>query len=176
MLAHNEAKSGHIPTITLFVALINAIILLTLAGVVSGLRQEVSAIRQDVLTLEDLARYVAPVKSPADFLDEKCTSCHADRRYLAAHGSASQIQQVLQRMEALPDAHISVTDRDKIHNALLLMKCQTCHSEEIFNRMAALNQKERQLSVLKMWEHSGTNMSRQELLEILKAYDQIQGF
>lgn len=176
MMGHNETKQGHIPTITLFVALLNAIILLTLAGVVSGLRQEVGAIRQDVLTLEDLTRYVAPVKSPADFLDEKCTSCHADRRFLAVHGSATEVSQVLQKMESLPDAHISVGDRDKIHNALLLMKCQTCHSEEIFNRMAALNQKERQLSVLRMWEHSGTNMSRQELLEILKAYDQIQGF
>lgn len=174
---NDEPKpTSRIPSITLFVALLNAIILLTLAGVVGNLRRDVSAIRSDVLTLEDLARYTAPVKSPADFLDEKCTDCHADRRFLADHGGAAEVQQVLRRMESLPDAHITVGDRDKIHSALLLMKCQSCHTEEIFSRMAALNEKERQLSVLKMWESSGTTISRQELLEILKAYDQIQGF
>lgn len=174
---NEEPKTtSRIPSITLLVALLNAIILLTLAGVVDNLRQEVRAISDNVLTLEDMARYTAPVKSPADYLDEKCTDCHADRRFLAEHGGAAEVQYILQRMEALPDAHISVGDRDKIHGALLLMKCQSCHTEEIFSRMAALNQKERQLSVLKMWENSGTTMSREELLEILKAYDQIQGF
>lgn len=174
---NEEAKHvSRVPTITLFVVLLNAIIMLTLAGVINDLRHEVGAIRQDVLTLEDLARYVAPVKSPADFLDEKCTTCHADRRFLAEHGGPAEVQRVIQRMEALPDAHISVGDRDKIHGALLLMKCQRCHTEEIYNRMAALNPKERQASAMRMWEQSGTTMSREELLEILKAYDQIQGF
>ncbi len=172
----DDKRPSRVPTIILFVALMNAIILLTLAGVVSNLRHEVTAMREDVLTLEDLARYVAPVTSPGEFLDEKCTSCHADRRFLAEHGGPAEVASVLQRMEALPDAHISVGDRDKIHSALLLMKCQRCHSEDIFNRMAALNKKERESTALKMWESSGTAMSRQELLEILKAYDQIQGF
>jgi hypothetical protein len=42
--------------------------------------------------------------------------------------------------------------------------------------MAALNKKERQEAVLHMWEKSDAAMSREELLDILKAYDQIQGF
>jgi hypothetical protein len=175
-MSEETRPTGHIPTITLFVALLNVILLLTLAGVVSSVRQEVGAIRKDALTLDDLARYVAPVKSPADFLDEKCTTCHADRRFLAGHGGPAEIQRVIQRMEALPDAHISVGDRDKIHGALLLMKCQRCHTEDIYNRMAALNQKEREAMALRMWEKSGTTLSHEELLEILKAYDQIQGF
>lgn len=175
-MSENSKGTNPIPSITLFVALLNAIILLTLAGVVGNMRQELGTLRGEIATLQEVSQNNVQVMTPSAILDEECTSCHADRRFLSEHGSAATIQRVLQRMEAMPDAHISITDRDKIHNALLLMKCQGCHSEEVFSRLATLNEKERQRTVLQMWEHSGTTMSRQELLDILKAYDQIQGF
>lgn len=175
MAESTEKRDTRLSAFTLFIVLLNVVLVIFLAQVTVGVRQQVETIQGQLRQMEELSRRAAPVRSPGDYLSEQCASCHSERRYLGEHGTAN-IQQLIDRMNTFPDAHISVGERDKIHGALLMMKCQHCHTDEIFGRLATLNKEERRRTVLRMWEHAETSMSRQEVMEILKAYEQIQGF
>jgi cytochrome c553 len=175
MVEHTEKQDSRLSAFTLFVVLLNAVLVIFLAQMTVGVRQQVATVQGKLLQIEELSRRVAPVRSPGDYLAEQCASCHSERRYLGEHGTGN-IQQLIDRMNALPDAHIGVGERNKIHGALLMMKCQRCHGDEVFSRLATLNKQERRTTVLRMWEHAETKLSRQEVMEILKAFEQIQGF
>lgn len=175
MAEQTEKRDTRVSALTLFVVLLNAVLVIFLAQVTVGVRQEVKTVQGKLLEIEELSRRVTPIRSPGDYLAEQCASCHSERRYLGEHGT-SNIQQLIDRMNAFPDAHIGVGERDKIHGALLMMKCQRCHTDEVFSRLAMINKQERKTTVLRMWEHSEAKLSRQEVMEILKAFEQIQGF
>jgi hypothetical protein len=175
MVEHTEKQNSRLSAFTLFVVLLNVVLVIFLAQMTVGVRRQVETVRGQLVMIEELSRRVVPVRSPGDYLSERCGSCHSERRYLGEHGTAN-IHQLIDRMNAFPDAHISVGERDKIHGALLMMKCQQCHGDEVFSQLATLNKQERKTTVLRMWEHAETKLSRQEVMEILKAYEQIQGF
>jgi len=175
MVERTEKRDTRLSAFTLFVVLLNVMLVIFLAQMTVGVRQQVATVQGQLVKMEELSRRAVPVRSPGDYLAERCASCHSERRYLGEHGTGN-IQQLIDRMNALPDAHISVGERDKIHGALMMMKCQQCHGDEVFSRLATLNKQERKTTVLRMWEHAETKLSRQEVMEILKAYEQIQGF
>lgn len=171
-----DKKAPEISPVMLFILLLNAVLVIFLAQVVMDVRQDLQAARAELKDIEDLTRRVEPVRSPGDLLAEQCASCHSERRYLGELSSAASIGRFVEKMEALPDAHVSVKDRDMIHGALLMMKCQRCHTDEVFSRLAVLNKEERRRTVLRMWEHADTRMSRQEVMEILHACERVYGY
>ncbi|MEW5875751.1 MAG: hypothetical protein AB1752_11305 [Candidatus Zixiibacteriota bacterium] len=169
-------RAPEISPVMLFILLLNAVLVIFLAQVVIETRRDLQAARVQLQEIEDLSRRVEPVRSPGDYLAEQCASCHSERRYLGEHGDAASVSALIRQMEAFPDAHVSVEQTDKIQGALLMMKCQRCHTDEVFSALAALNAEERRRTVLRMWEHADTRMSRQEVLDILHACERVYGY
>ena len=160
---------------TLFIALLNAVLVIFLAQMTVNVRQQVSGLEKQLDRIEDLSQHVQQVRSPGEYLEERCGTCHTERRYLGASG-VTDAEKLIERMNAFPDAHIAVEERDNLYGALKMMKCQRCHTDEVFSRLAMLNSKEHSTTILRMWEHAGTELSRQEVVEALKAFERLQEF
>jgi hypothetical protein len=160
--------------VTLLLVVINAVVLIFLVQVVSGVRREVRDLRS--MTQTQAGHYMAGAENPADLLHNECSSCHSERRMFAHEFTHGEIDNVLDRMVALPDAHISADKRERLDAAMLLVRCERCHAPDVFDKLGVLPRSERQATVMSMWSKPGATFSRQELSDILQAYDRMHKF
>jgi hypothetical protein len=171
-----EEPPGVQRLLSIFLLTITAIVVVFLAQLVLHIESEVGEIKTMLARLrtESVTRVAA---EPFKALETSCLDCHSDRKFLGVHGSSFELKQIISRMEALPDAHISAKDRDKIHASLLLLRCARCHDgDNLLRQFATLETGRQRQLVREMAEKPGSTVSPEETEEILRAYRHIQGF
>lgn len=158
-----------------FLLVVTAIFVVLLAQLVLGVRSELGEIRTE---LSALRKEAAPpmVAEPTRVLEQRCVRCHSERRFMGVHGSAFELKQIVEKMEALPDVKISPQESEKIHASLELLKCVRCHEEERLKKLGALTPERRRELIREMAEKPGSEISPEESEGILRAYQKIQGF
>ena len=85
-----------------FLTVLNAILTLLLCGLVRDTRQDVNALLEVLATKQDLVNVRVPKLT--FFHEEKCTTCHTERKFSGEHNIRGQIERAVAHMGALPDA------------------------------------------------------------------------
>ena len=157
-----------------FLTILNAVLIVLLAGLVRDTRQDVNALRGVLASKQDLVNIAAPKLTL--FHEEKCTGCHTERRFVGPHTSGGQIEQIVAQMSKLPDAHITKKDLDKIHASLELLRCSQCHGVDQLRQLAIKSPTERMRIVREMVAKPGSRLSPDDVTRVLRAYELMIGF
>jgi hypothetical protein len=154
--------------VTLIVVVFVAQILIKMQDELSGLKAEIALLTQEPVTAVDFAPF-AP-------LDENCTQCHSERRFMGMHGSETDIQSIVDHMEMQADLALSPEDVDRVHAAMNLLKCAECHDEAALKKFAALNTSAQQKVLKRMETIPGSILANGDLSAIQRSVRTIQGF
>lgn len=157
-----------------FLTVLNALLTLLLCGLVRDTRQDLNALRSILATKQDLVNVAVP--KLAFFHEEKCTGCHTERRFAGEHNVRGQIERAVAHMSALPDAGFTEKDVAKIHASLALLRCSQCHGAEQLRTLSIKSPSERMRIVRAMIAKPGSNITPDETMRILRAYEQLIGF
>jgi hypothetical protein len=157
-----------------FVTVLNALLVIILCGVVMQTRDEVRGLHDVLATKQDLVNVAAPKLTL--FTEEKCTSCHSERRFAGEHNVRGEIEQAVAHMSALPDAKFSEEDLAKIHGSLTLLRCTRCHGADKLRLLAIKSPEERMQIIREMVAKPGSNISPDETEEISRSFEQLLGF
>lgn len=162
-------------TLPLFLAIVTAIVVVFQAQLTMRLSTELAVLKTQITAMKPAAKTGGEVH-PFAVLEQQCTSCHSERRFMGIHGTGSELENVMRHMENMPGAHLSPTDKDKIHNSLRLLQCTRCHDEGIFQSLAALNPREQRATIERMTTKMGSPASEEEINAIQRGFQSIQGF
>jgi len=157
-----------------FLTILNALLILLLCGLVRDTRHELNELRTVLATKQDLVNVAAP--KLAFFHEEKCTSCHTERRFAGEHNVRGQIEQAVAHMRALPDAGFTDQDMAKIHSSLELLRCTQCHGADKLRTLAIKSPAERMRIIREMVGKPGSGITPDEVSQISRAYQQLLGF
>ncbi len=162
--------------LTAFLAIVIAIVVVFLAQIVLDIRSELKEVKTALTTAQmETARRVGV--EPFSILEKRCVKCHSERRFLGVHASSFELKKIIDKMEKMPGARISVQERDRIHSALALLKCVHCHEEdEGLKKLEAMAPERQHEVVRRMKEKPEAKILPEEAKEILRAYREIQGF
>ncbi len=157
-----------------FSTVLSLVLVLFLNGQVGKLRADVAGLKDVLATKDDLIRVSVP---PVKLLhEEKCTSCHTERRFAGEHNVRGEIEAALTHMKAMPDANISDEDMGKIHASLELLRCANCHGEDNLRLLALKTPEQRMELIRRMAVKPGSNLTPDETESIQRAYQQLYGF
>lgn len=157
-----------------FLTILNALLILLLCGLVRDTRHEVNELRTVLATKQDLVNVAAP--KLAFYHEEKCTSCHTERRFAGEHNVRGQIEQAVAHMRALPDSGFTDQDMAKIHSSLELLRCTQCHGADKLRTLAIKSPAERMRVIREMIGRPGSSITPDEVTQISRAYQQLLGF
>jgi hypothetical protein len=157
-----------------FLTILNAVLIVLLAGLVRDTRHDVNALREVLASKQDLVNIAAPKLTLLH--EEKCTGCHTERRFAGPHTSGGQIEQIVAQMSKLPGAHINKKDMDKIHASLELLRCSQCHGVDQLRQLAIKSPTERMRIVREMVAKPGSRLSPDDVTRVLRAYELMIGF
>ncbi|MBU0639760.1 MAG: hypothetical protein KKB50_12910 [Planctomycetes bacterium] len=157
-----------------FLTLLNAVLILVLCGMVVNLGAEVTGLKDVLASKQDLVNVAAP--QLALFTEDKCTSCHTERRFLGQHNMRGEIDQALAHMSALPDTNFSDDDMAKIHASLALMRCTQCHGAEKLKLLSLKSPEERMEIISRMIAKPDSKLSPDEAEAIARSYELLSGF
>jgi hypothetical protein len=157
-----------------FCAVTSVLLLTLLAGQVRTLRVEIRALNDQVATREDLVAAQAPEMRLLH--EEKCTSCHTERRFAGEHNTRGEIDAAMVHMQAMPDAGFTDEDMAKIHASLTLLRCARCHAVEKLRGLSLRTPEERMDLIRTMMSKPGSGLTSDEADEINRAYQQVIGF
>ena len=151
-----------------------AVMLLLLCAMVLNLRGEIQTLRGETVTHKDLVQ--ARIPELRVFAEEKCTSCHTERRFLNEHMSQSELELHVEQMAAMPDVRLSDQEVAKVHASLNIMKCMQCHDSTVLKELALKSQDERLGVINRMIEKQGSRISSEEMDSIDRSFEMILGF
>ena len=157
-----------------FLLVLNTLLTGLLCGLLRDTRQDVNALRAVLASKQDLVNIAGPKLTL--FHEEKCTSCHTERRFAGSHEAGDQIERIVAQMSKLPDVHISKKDQDKIHASLELLRCSQCHGADQLRQLAIKSPAERKRTVREMVAKPGSRLTPDEVTRVLRAYEQMIGF
>jgi hypothetical protein len=157
-----------------FLTILNAVVLVLLAGLVRDTRHDVNALRGVLASKQDLVNIAAPKLTL--FHEEKCTTCHTERRFAGPHDGGGQMERIVVQMSKLPDARISKKEMDKIHASLELLRCSQCHGADQLRQLAIKSPSDRMRIVREMVAKPGSRLTPDEVTRVLRAYEQMIGF
>lgn len=157
-----------------FLTILNAVIIVLVAGLVRDTRQDVNALREVLASKQDLVNIAGPKLTM--FHEEKCTTCHTERRFAGPHKGRAEIEQAVAEMSRMPGARITKKELDKIHSSLELLRCSQCHGADQLRQLAIKSPTERMRIVREMVAKPGSRLTPDEVTEILRAYEQMIGF
>ena len=157
-----------------FLTILNAVVLVLLAGLVRDTRHDVNALRGVLASKQDLVNIAAPKLTL--FHEEKCTTGHTERRFAGPHDGGGQMERIVVQMSKLPDARISKKEMDKIHASLELLRCSQCHGADQLRQLAIKSPSDRMRIVREMVAKPGSRLTPDEVTRVLRAYEQMIGF
>jgi hypothetical protein len=157
-----------------FLVVLNALLTLLLCGLVRDTRHEVNALREVLATKQDLVNVAAPKLTL--YHEEKCTSCHSERRFSAPHTGNGSLDQAIAHMKRMPDARLTQEDLAKVHASLELLRCSQCHGADQLRKLAIKSPTERMQIVREMVAKPASNISPDEVTGLLRAYEQTVGY
>jgi hypothetical protein len=157
-----------------------ALILLIFIGqILVTLEREVSGLREELATKQDLANlavHLGPPDPAMAKLEGTCTDCHTKETFEQAHGVTQDVHQLVQRMSELSGAHIRPDDLPTVEAALTFMKCAHCHSSDRLKELAILSPRERWDVIVKMMNEPGTTITQEDAQRIRDFYGQFWGW
>lgn len=158
-----------------FVGLLNALLIIVLCGVVMDTRDDVQGLRDVLATKQDLINVAMPRMS--FFHEEKCTTCHSERRFAGPHGNdRAHMEQALASMQAMSDTDFTDEDMARIHGSLAMLKCVQCHGTENLRKLSIKSPEERMQIIREMIAMPESNISPDEAEEINRSFEQMMGF
>lgn len=162
-------------TLPLFLAMITAIVVVFIAQLNLDMKKEIGELRQALSTVQ-AETAAGPAVEPFGILEEKCTDCHAERRFTQVHGTSADIAHVMKFMESMPDVDLSEKDVQKIHGSLQLLACAQCHDEQTIKEVAALSPDRQRAIIERMASKPGSGISLDDVSDMQRAFQAIQGF
>jgi hypothetical protein len=147
---------------------LSSVLLLFLCGLVVELRGDVEGLQEVLASKQDLLS-IGGAKIRW-FHEEKCTTCHSERRFAGAHNTRGEMEAALAHMRSMPDTRFSDDDMAKIHASLTLLRCRTCHGEEKLRILALKSPEERMEIIRRMIAKPGSNLSPDEAVAIDRGY------
>jgi hypothetical protein len=142
-------------------------LLLQVQDHLTGLRAEVRSLQTQLVTQRKA--------EPFRVLQDNCTQCHSERRFTKPH-SDSELMNIIQRMDDLPDFEISAKDKDVVHGALETLKCVRCHEDEALKKVINMDSERQREIVERMRKQPDSDITREAAADILKSMQQIQGY
>jgi hypothetical protein len=155
------------------------ILLVFVAQILVRLDREVSGLRAELATKQDLANlatHIGPPDPAMAALEGTCTDCHTKETFQAAHGVTEDIPNLVQRMSELSGAHINQTDVPRVEAALTFMKCAHCHTGDRLKELAILSPKERWDIIIKMMKEPGAQITQEDAQRIRDFYGEFWGW
>jgi len=160
--------------VVVLMTVLYTILTLLLAGLVRDTRQDVGTLHELLATKEDLVNLAAPKLT--FFHEEKCTSCHTERRFAGEHNTRGQIESAVAHMGAMRDATFTDEDMANIHASLDLFRCSQCHGTDQLRRLAIKSPEERMKVIREMIGKPGSQITQDEATRILRAFERMAGF
>jgi len=157
-----------------FLLVLNTLLTALLCGLLRDTRQDVNALRVVLATKQDLVNVAAPKLTL--YHEEKCTSCHSERRFTGPHNGTGALDQAITHMRKLPDARFTKEDLAKVHASLELLRCSQCHGADELRKLAIKSPTERMRIVREMVGKPASNITPDQVNRILRAYEQMVGF
>jgi hypothetical protein len=155
-------------------SVLSLVLIAFLTSQVGALRSEFVGLRGALATKEDLVRVSVP---PVEFFhEEKCTGCHAERRFAGEHNTRGEMESALAHMKSLPDARFSDEDMGKIHASLQMLRCKSCHGADRLRTLALKTSEERMEIIRRMVNKPGSNLTEDDVSSIHASFQQIWGF
>lgn len=155
-----------------FTAVINVLLIVFLAGQISGLREEVADLSDVLATKQDLAAMALDVEFAHE---DACTGCHSERRF-AGRGGRAEMEAAVAHMQSMPDAGFTDDDVDAIRSSLTMLRCTQCHGDDEIKALALKSEEERRNTIRRMAAMPGSNIDPGEVDAIIDAYNDIIGF
>lgn len=141
-------------------------------SLILNIQSEIKELSAGIKKMEEEKKLTAVV-DPFSVLDQECTICHSERKYLMPHSTA-ELDRIYERMTSLPDFHISSDVNDEVHTSLRLLRCIRCHETEVFSHVATLPPSLQRNVILDMREKPGSDIRRQDVDEIIKSLQEIK--
>jgi hypothetical protein len=157
-----------------FMVVLNGILLVLISGMLVNLNSELDGLRNVLATKQDLVSVSMP--EMRFFHEEKCTSCHTERRFAGDHNVRGEIEAAVSHMQQMPDAGFTDDDVARIHSSLSLLRCTKCHGEEKLFGLALESPEERMTIIRDMIAQPGSMIGPDETQEIQRAYGEVFGF
>jgi hypothetical protein len=155
------------------------ILLIFVAQILVTLEREVTNLRQELATKQDLANlavHIGPPDPAMAKLEGTCTDCHTKETFQQAHGVTQDAHELVQRMSELSGAHIGKDEIPNVEAALAFMKCAHCHSSDRLKELAILSPKDRWDVIVKMMNEPGTTITQDDAQRIRDFYGEFWGW
>ncbi|MFH1748365.1 MAG: hypothetical protein ABIG44_15135 [Planctomycetota bacterium] len=154
--------------------LLSTLLIIFLCGLMRDTRNEVRALREVLASKQDLVNIATP--RMALFHEDKCTSCHTERRFAGPHNMRGEIEQAVAHMSTMPDTRFTDEDLASIHGSLKLLRCAQCHGVDRLRTLAIKSPEERMRIIRRMISKPNSNISPDEANAILRVYEETTGF
>ncbi|MDH3495628.1 MAG: hypothetical protein OER21_02590 [Gemmatimonadota bacterium] len=181
-MEHSSTPPGtgtHSRILTIVLSAGALILLIFITQILVRLQQDVSHLRDELATKEDLANlavHIGPPDPAMAALEGTCTDCHTKETFAEAHGITEDVHNLVARMSELTGAHIAPTEIPKAEAALTFMKCAHCHSMDRLKELAILSPRERWDVIVKMMKEPGATISQDDAQRIRDFYGQFWGW
>lgn len=155
--------------------IITTILVVFIAQILLDVKAEMKEVKAALQKMEE-EKIKSVSFQPFKPLQEKCTDCHNERKFMGIHGGDAEIGNIIKFMEQMPDVHLSPQDVQKIHGSLELLKCAKCHDDtqlKVLGTMSASRQRE---IIERMSKKSGADILPEDVDKIQRALLEIQGF
>jgi hypothetical protein len=149
--------------------LLNAILILLVVGLIRTTRADLSQIRSEMATRDDIVAAAVP---RIDLSQEaKCERCHSERRYAGEKNTRrANILGAVAHMRALPDAGLTDEEMEKVTASLDLLRCTGCHDIDALRSMARESEERRLEIIRRCIARPGSNISPDKANDILRAF------
>lgn len=155
--------------------IVTTIIVLFVAQILVGIKAELNEVKATLQKMEE--EKIKNVSfQPFKPLQENCTDCHSERRFMGIHGGDTEINNIISFMTQMPDVHLSPQDLEKVHGSLVLLKCTNCHDEQQIKVLGTMSAEKQREIIIRMSKKRGSNISPDEVNQLQKALLDIQGF
>lgn len=155
--------------------IVTAIIVVFMAQTLLDVKAELKEVKTALLKMEQEKISSASFK-PFAVLEENCTGCHNERKFMGIHGGDAEITNVIKYMEQMPDVHLSPQDADKIHGSLELLKCVKCHEESTIKKLGMMSASKQHDIVESMSKKTGSGILSEDVNKIQQSLLKVQGF
>jgi hypothetical protein len=160
--------------VVVFLTVLNAFLTLLLCGLVRDTRQDVVSLKSELASKQDLVNVAAPKLT--FFHEEKCTTCHSERKFAGEHNIRGQAELAVAHMGRLPDAGFTPEETARIHDSLEVFRCSQCHDTDQLRRLAIKSPSDRMRIVREMIGKPGSRISPDEAARILQSFERMIGF
>jgi hypothetical protein len=155
--------------------IVTTIIVVFIAQILLDVKADLKEVKATLQKMED-EKIQSVAFQPFGALQENCTDCHNERKFMGIHGGEDEISNIIKFMEQMPDFHLSPQDVEKVHSSLELLKCIKCHDAEQLNMLGTMSAARQRELIERMAKKSGSEILSEDVKLIQQNLHNIQGF